>query len=878
MAISRVIKKEAHADPGDSAINYDLVTTISYNAFSKEFQKTITQRFHNSATPSIILKDTKTEYNAMLAISAETVSSRNDINLEMDTVKRTYTFDIFGNRHSYTKVTTYADGRAFTHKGPVDIYNANNLLVLHRNQLGHEERYTHDQSGRLVKISRPDGSEISYSYDAAGQVTQTRTGTASETVDYTYSSLGRLSRVQRAGDSIEYAYNLDGTCRSVSFVGGLKQEYTFDQFSRMVQEKDVFGVTRDYKYNPQGQLSQRSCNGDTLLYTYGSANYTNGLLLSTKLTGGQTYERTVTYDGFGRTSKVKFINRNSENILNTSILYSPRGQIGQITSTSYTHNHKDLKQRREFSYDGCGHLIVDSVAYLNDSLTQTVSQILTRYKYDGNSNVISTDINGTVKNSTYNAIDQRIDPGFSYDRLGRLLTDDTGRRYSFDNSDRLTSVANPSKPTSSFVYRSDDSLSHYSSDTKNTDIYFSQRRINAMRIKESPQSSGSNTSLLSESGRLVAAYQPSESSATYFVDSQGSNVIAFDKKAEAEASVQTYKAYGAPSEHTFQKLHSSFGFKQEFTDPNSGLIYLRARYYSPDSMSFISPDTIHKENRYAYCAGDPVNYIDPTGNSREAAATAAGLAVGLIIGILISTLSAGALTPIGTALGVEFGATTTAIITGIISGAAGNIAGGVTAALIKGEEYTPVRALLDGITGAIGGSASNIMAPMVGPVVGPIFNTIANNGLPVQVLELLPMKTFTNWIISGVSTAITQGPKQHWQFILSIPVNHYENLNRSAKLATGAHNSSADNTKSLQGKFIGNMPRQTEKLETNYMEEESNSLMRGLLPDSANWINEALPNLGAGTAMPISSQESFSSKELGLGYGGALKFYGGMRI
>ncbi len=52
----------------------------------------------------------------------------------------------------------------------------------------------------------------------------------------------------------------------------------------------------------------------------------------------------------------------------------------------------------------------------------------------------------------------------------------------------------------------------------------------------------------------------------------------------------------------------------------NGLYYLRTRYYHPALLRFIQQDSYLGDitdptslNRYAYCNGDPVNYIDPTG-------------------------------------------------------------------------------------------------------------------------------------------------------------------------------------------------------------------------------------------------------------------------
>ena len=57
------------------------------------------------------------------------------------------------------------------------------------------------------------------------------------------------------------------------------------------------------------------------------------------------------------------------------------------------------------------------------------------------------------------------------------------------------------------------------------------------------------------------------------------------------------------------------------TDDN-GLIYMRARYYSPEMKRFINADIVAGEisnavtlNRFAYANGNPVSFVDPFGLS-----------------------------------------------------------------------------------------------------------------------------------------------------------------------------------------------------------------------------------------------------------------------
>ena len=67
-----------------------------------------------------------------------------------------------------------------------------------------------------------------------------------------------------------------------------------------------------------------------------------------------------------------------------------------------------------------------------------------------------------------------------------------------------------------------------------------------------------------------------------------------------------------------------FQFTGELFDPETGFVFLRARYYEPQTGRFltrdrtggavISPETL---NHYGYVGNDPINHVDPSGNDSD---------------------------------------------------------------------------------------------------------------------------------------------------------------------------------------------------------------------------------------------------------------------
>jgi RHS repeat-associated protein len=57
-----------------------------------------------------------------------------------------------------------------------------------------------------------------------------------------------------------------------------------------------------------------------------------------------------------------------------------------------------------------------------------------------------------------------------------------------------------------------------------------------------------------------------------------------------------------------------FKYSGYYSDSESGLYYLKARYYSPELMRFINRDTYDLSNRFAYANGNPISQVDHNGH------------------------------------------------------------------------------------------------------------------------------------------------------------------------------------------------------------------------------------------------------------------------
>ncbi len=123
-----------------------------------------------------------------------------------------------------------------------------------------------------------------------------------------------------------------------------------------------------------------------------------------------------------------------------------------------------------------------------------------------------------------------------------------------------------------------------------------------------------------------------------------------------------------------------FRYRGYFYDEETGLYYLKTRYYDPetgrfitiDDISYIDPETINGLNLYAYCGNNPVMNVDPTGTFFLMA-----LLIGLIAGAVIGGAVNGVIAYNNGARGWELVGQIAlgAVVGGVIGAAAGAVVG-----------------------------------------------------------------------------------------------------------------------------------------------------------------------------------------------------------
>jgi RHS repeat-associated protein len=510
--------------------------------------------------------------------------------------------------------------------------------------------YAYDVLNELTSSTDPAGHHTSWAYNLAGQMTST-TDANNRTINKTYDGNGNVtgetwlaSNGTTVQDTLTYQYDYDNM---VTFARNNAGTYTmaYDLDDRLTSIQGPFGVTMTYGYDGMGDITSQQDNlGGILTSTYDEDQE----LFNEQFTQSGTVTAQIgvqlDYNEDGTYSQIRFYATAAETAIQntTRFTYLYPGAVGYIYRDhsqgeyDYTYTSDSGKDdgegqvqtsiihgvRSTFSYDGMGQLSTSQNSVYGNHT----------YVYDaaGNSAAAGTTI------GTDNQISTDGVWNYYYDNVGNRIAkiniaSGDGWSYTYDDANRLIDVQHLSSHTGtapsgtllleeSFTYdvfgnRLSQTLSQSSSTTVTRFAY--DQYGNAWADLNSSNQLITRRVYLQGVDQLFARIDGSTGHGYYYYTGKDGSV--YDIVDESTGNIIDaidYDPYG----NLVNETATSYGDRYKYTgrewDAAIGLQYNRARFYDPQTRTFISPDPAQADplgNTYRYVENDPMDQTDPSG-------------------------------------------------------------------------------------------------------------------------------------------------------------------------------------------------------------------------------------------------------------------------
>ena len=497
---------------------------------------------------------------------------------QIDGLNRTnlYTYDALGRRTKETQPGLQAQTFGYDAVGNL-IRQTNFNSVIITNQ--------YDALNRITNKISVNGYKITFAYSPTGQ--RTNMTDASGTTSYTYDSRDRLLTKTTPEGTLTYTYDGFGNQTTVqsSTVSGVSVTYGYDALNRLTNAVDRFTNSTIYGFDAVGNIQTAQLpNYVTNTYAYDSLNRLTNLVA--KSTNGTVASFAYKLAPAGnRTNLVETVN----GVSRTNVwAYDPLYRLTNETITATIGGTVSCK------YDGVGN---------RTNRTSAVS-VITNQTFVFNSNDQPTndvfDANGNTRTNSVNT--------FAYDvenHLTNAMVSGTNIVIVYDgDGNRVKKIVG----TTTNLYLVDD---------RNPTGY--------PQVLEEKTISGGTTNLVRlYTYGLDLISQKDTATAFYGYDGNGNTRYLMATNA-AVTDTYVYDAFGVVITNTGTTTNY-YRYAGEQFDPNLGFVYLRSRYMNPNAGRFLSRDSFAGANtdpktlhRYLYVADNPINNIDPSGNSLIAA-------------------------------------------------------------------------------------------------------------------------------------------------------------------------------------------------------------------------------------------------------------------
>jgi RHS repeat-associated protein len=504
--------------------------------------------------------------------------------------------------------------------------------------VGNITRYDLDRLNRVTKITDPLGNTTSFGFDSAGRETATTDRDGRSRV-MAYDNDNRLTSdtwKNSAGTTVNtrnYSYDNDNNITQASDNAGTWTT-AFDAANRPTATTDVWGLSLTIGYDAANRLTQiQDSKSGVLASVYDNAN-----LLTSRQFGGTGMTQARIDPSYDNRNEMTGLSRYSDTagttLLGTSVIaFDDSGRQTAIThknaagaSLSYYNYGYDNADRVTSQTWNSG-TTNGSAAYTYDVTNQLLTDSVATYKYDLNGNRTMTG----YTTGTDNRLSSDGTWNYTYDSEGNLTqkTKIVGSEtwtYGYDNLNHMTSVTQVIGGVTQLQVT-------YTYDVFNNRVLEVKYKIGSGTTTTRHAYIGQNVwADLDTTNNVLARYiygdqadQPLARIVTggtaaglsfYLTDHLGS-VRDIMNSSQSIVDHVDYDGYGNITLETGVAYGDQIKFTSREWDPDTGLQYNRARYFSPSRGSWTSQDPLRfaaeDSNLYRYVFNGPTNSADPSG-------------------------------------------------------------------------------------------------------------------------------------------------------------------------------------------------------------------------------------------------------------------------
>lgn len=569
-------------------------------------------------------------------------------------------------------------------------YDPLNRLVQTVNELSGITQYGYDKNDKLTSVEAPNGATTTYVYDDLGNL-RSLTSSDSGTTTYTYDDAGnRIGETNANSVTVAFTYDALNRLTGVDYPGSsMDVTLTYDQGTnqkgRLTTMADGSGTTT-FEYDAFGNLVEESktigTNTHVTSYEYDDSD----LVTSITYPSGRTVA--YTRNALGQITTVASSYGGSSATLMSSATYEPFGPLKGLTFGNglmlarmfdqqyrLTEQTTGAVQDLSFTLDDAGN--VDAIADgVNGGLSQGFGQdalhrVTTEagsygtkgYTYDGAGNRLTRTHGGTTQTLTYTTSSNRLathdGQTVSLDSAGNTLANpDENLSFSYGSHNRMVEAYVGGVLRATYVYDGDGRRTKKIETTGAQRTFTYHYGLSGELLGETIYTSAGakigerdyvwlETLPIAQSERVFSGGSITSSSLVYLhadqlntprlgTNSSGTVVWRWDSDAFGIGA-----ANQDPDGDT-NLVNVRLRFPGQYFDEETGLHYNYYRDYDPVTGRYIQSDPIGLAggiNTYSYVSGNPLSFVDPTGQFAwlaipgvcagggcEAAAAALGLA------------------------------------------------------------------------------------------------------------------------------------------------------------------------------------------------------------------------------------------------------------